>query len=479
MVFGLFGLSGGSWGSLRAGAFVAMHAAIAIWVTLHALLHKRDVGATLGWIGLAWLSPVFGGFFYFVLGINRVKRRARRLNVARPVRTASSRRDGMRLHGALAPLEQAIDRITGRPLEAGNRVAIFQNGDEAYPAMLDAIARATVSIGLSSYIFRVDGTGRRFVAALAAAKQRGVTVCVIVDGVGGGYILSPAYHALRRADIRAGRFMHSPLPWRMPLLNLRSHKKILVVDGKVGFTGGMNIADENVAALKSKAPVRDTHFRLEGPVVAQLVAAFASDWSFVMDDDLEGNAWFPQVGAVGTAAGRVVTSGPDRDVEKMEFAALQAIACARSSIHIMTPYFLPDDQLVTALALAAMRGVAVDVVLPRRSNHRLVDWATRATVAPLLRDGVRLWEGPPPFRHSKVMVVDDAWSLIGSSNWDMRSFRLNFELCTEVYDADLAAALSAFVMANKGVPLTLEAIEGRPLPVRLRDAAVRLMMPYL
>jgi cardiolipin synthase len=456
-----------------------VHLAVASWVTVHALLHKRDVGSALGWIGLAWLSPFFGGFFYFVLGINRVRRRAHRLRVPRPARTKAADIATARVEDHLAPLEAGLGRITGRSTKPGNGFAIFQNGDAAYPAMLDAIADAKASVALSSFIFHTDPTGSRFIAALSAAQRRGVAVRVIIDGVGGGWVLSSAYHKLRRAGVPAGRFMHSPLPWRMPLLNLRSHKKILVVDGRIGFTGGMNIADENVMALKPKAPVQDTHFKVVGPVVGQLMSAFASDWAFVSGEDLQGDAWFPTVEPAGDAIARVVTSGPDRDVEKMEFAALQAIACARKSIHIMTPYFLPDDHLLLALAMAAVRGIAVDVVIPNQSNHRLVDWATRGTIEPMMRDGVRVWLGPSPFRHSKVMVIDGEWSLIGSANWDMRSFRLNFELCMEVYDRPLAEALRRFVTAHQGERLTLEAIAARSLPVRLRDAAVRLLMPYL
>ena len=139
----------------------------------------------------------------------------------------------------------------------------------------------------------------------------------------------------------------------------------------------------------------------------------------------------------------MIDSGPDEDIEKVEFAVLQAVACARDSIAVMTPYFLPDERLITALSLAAMRGVAVDLVMPQQSNHTLVDWATRANIGPLLSDGVRIWRCPPPFHHTKIMVVDDEWCLIGSSNWDIRSFRLNFELCMEVYDRDLAATLTA------------------------------------
>jgi cardiolipin synthase len=194
---------------------------------------------------------------------------------------------------------------------------------------------------------------------------------------------------------------------------------------------------------------------------------------------LGGEAWFPTLETAGKAMARIVTSGPDQDVEKIEFAVLQAIACAQGSIGVMTPYFLPDERLITALSLAALRGVAVDIVIPQRSDHRLVDWATRANIGPLLKDGVQIWLCPPPFRHSKMMVVDGEWSLIGSSNWDMRSFRLNFELCMEVYDRDLAGTLTALMEGSRATALVQAALEGRRLPVRLRDAACRLMLPYL
>ena len=273
--------------------------------------------------------------------------------------------------------------------------------------------------------------------------------------------------------------MHSPLPWRMPLVNLRSHKKILVVDGRIGFTGGMNIRDDNVMASKPKHPVEDTHFKVTGPVVAQLVDAFADDWAFVTHEDLEGEAWFPTLSPVGAAKARVLTSGPDQDLEKIEFCVLQAIACARETIDVMTPYFLPDDRLITALSLAAMRGVKVNVVMPKRSNKRVVDWAARANIGTMLNDGVRVKLGAPPFRHSKLMVVDSEWCLIGSANWDMRSFRLNFELCMEVYDESLALGLKRFMTRQTSEPLTSKELKARSLPEQLRDAGVRLMMPYL
>lgn len=462
----------------RFNVLFPLHLVVAGSVTVHALLHKRDVGAALGWIGLSWLAPFVGGFLYFVAGINRVRRRAHRLR--RRVRTRHKPEEiDVDPDDDLEPLQRGVGRISRRPLETGNTFETYQNGDEAYPPMLAAIQSARRSIGLSSYILDPDTNGMAFIEALAAARERGVEVRVIVDGVGGGWILSKAYHALHRRGVKAARFMHSPWPWRMPLLNLRSHKKILVVDGTIGFTGGMNIRDENVMATHSKHPVADTHFKVTGPVVAQLVDAFIDDWTFTTGEGLEGDAWLPDLSPTGAAKARVLTSGPDQDVEKIEFCVLQAIACAQDSIFVMTPYFLPDERLLTSLSLAAMRGVAVHVVIPKRSNKRIVDWATRANLGTALRDGVEVKLGPPPFRHSKVMVIDGEWSLIGSANWDLRSFRLNFELCMEVYDESFALGLQRFVTRQGGAALTNRDLKARSLPVRLRDAGMRLMMPYL
>ena len=465
---------------MQFGILLTIHLVIAIGTTMHALLRKRDVGAALGWIGLVWFAPFLGGAFYFVLGINRVRRRAERLARRRPVmRGRQQDAADADPNDDLEPLQRGVGRLSRRLLETGNAIDTYQNGDAAYPAMIAAIREARSSIGLSTFIFNVDDTGTHFVEALADAVKRGVAVRVIVDGVGAGWILSRAFHALRRAGVPVHRFLHSPLPWRMPLLNLRSHKKILVVDGKVGFTGGMNIADENVMARHPKKPVADTHFEVTGPVVAQLVDAFADDWNFVAHEELEGYAWYPALHGDGPAKARVITSGPDQDLEKIEFSMMQAVSCARSSIYVMTPYFLPDERLITALALAAMRGVAVHVVMPAKSNHILVDWAARANLGSVLRDGVNVWEGPPPFRHTKLMTIDGEWALIGSANWDLRSLRLNFEICMEVYDLTFAQTLQHFITSNRGTPLTNKELKARPLPVRLRDAAARLLMGYL
>ena len=453
---------------------------LATLVTFHVLLRKREVASAAGWIGFAWFAPISGAIAYFMFGVNRVQRRAQRL------RPGSRRRDARpsavpeenRSH-TLSALEQGIRRITGRAVLPGNAVRIYQNGDQGYPPILEAIAAATRSVGVSYYIFRDDEWGGKFIDALADAQARGVAVRVLVDGIGGGWLFSRAYHHLRRRGVPAARFLHSPLPWRMPFLNLRSHRKIVVVDGAIGFTGGMNVGDENVMATHPKSPVQDTHFRFDGPVVCQLTEAFAQDWAFATGEDLDGDAWFPAIAEGDGVPARVVDSGPDEDIEKIEFAMLQAVACARESIAVMTPYFLPDDRLVSALSLAAMRGVAVDVVIPEKSDQRFIDWATRANIGPLLVDGVRVWRCPPPFRHSKMIAVDGCWCMIGSCNWDIRSFRLNFELCIECYDGKLAGLLSDFMQSCRGSAMTQAYLAERSFVGTLRDACTRLFLPYL
>jgi cardiolipin synthase len=462
-------------------ALSAVHLLLASGVTSHVLLYKRETNTSAAWIGLAWLTPILGSVLYLLLGINRVQRRAMSLTGRR----ATELEDGSRIAGGrddhLAQLERAGYRITHRPVEKGNSITILRNGDEAYPIMVAAIDAAQRSVVLSSYIFRADAAGTRFIEALVRAAKRGVEVRVLIDGIGAGYFVSRTYDELRRARVPVARFMHSTVPWRMPFLNLRNHKKILGIDGRVAFAGGLNIGGENVLHDRPEHPVIDTHFRFEGPVVAQLIDVFANDWAFTTGEQLAGERWFPEVApsTAGNSVARAVTSGPDQDLEKIEFVILEALSCARSAVRIMTPYFLPDERIITGLALAAYRGVAVDVVLPEHSNHPTLDWGSRAQIGPLLAAGCRVWTHPAPFDHSKLMTVDGVWSLVGSSNWDVRSFRLNFELDLEVYDPAIARQVDELIMAQQGRQISAAQLQGRSLAVRMRDGAARLMLPYL
>lgn len=270
-----------------------MRLSLVTGVSLHILLTKRNTASAIGWIGVCVLMPFLGTALYLMFGINRVTRLAKKLVGDR----TAHRPDGAdlsswnrELDGQFAPLALMVGKLTTRPVVGNNSITCLHDGDGAYPHMLDAIEKATRSILLCSYIFRHDSSGQLFADRLIAAHKRGVNVRVLVDGIGSGYFLSPIYRYLKREGVPCARFMHSLLPWRMPFLNLRNHRKILVVDGSVGFMGGLNIADNNLVARKPRHPVSDTHFRIEGPVVHQLAQVAAWDWYFTTGEQQIGRA---------------------------------------------------------------------------------------------------------------------------------------------------------------------------------------------
>ncbi len=472
------------WPHLAAGfSFLA-----SLIASIHAVLNKRDSRAAALWLGFIWLLPLLGPVLYLALGVNRIRRQAQSLRAGRGPSAATPKPIPEDMGEPQRPeaehlrmLARVVDRVATQPLVAGNHVQALVNGDEAYPAMLDAIEQANVSVSLATYIFDNDRSGRRFVEALGRAVTRGVQVRVLIDDAGARYSLPSIVGRLKRAHIPVARFLPTLAPWRLTTMNLHNHRKLLVADGRIGFTGGINLREGNVLADRPRRPVQDLHFKVEGPVVTQLQEAFANDWAFTTDEVLAGEAWFPELKESGNAIARVVTDGPDADYDKARWTLLGALSCAQSSVRILTPYFLPDPSLVTALNLAALRGVQVDIILPGKNNLPVVHWASWAMWWQVLERGCRLWLTPPPFDHSKLMIVDNHWVFLGSANWDPRSLRLNFELNVECYGREFAGAMEAVVQSKlRGAkPVMLEEVDGRPLPVKLRDGVARLFTPYL
>jgi len=367
------------------------------------------------------------------------------------------------------------------PLLPGNRIEPLLCGDEAYPAMLDAIDRASSTVMMQTYIFDVDRAGTEFIDALDRAHRRGVAVRVLVDGVGAAYSKPRAPHVLRKRGIPVQEFLGQFVPWRMPYMNLRNHRKILVVDGQVGFAGGLNIREGSIIAVPSAHPVQDLHFRLEGPVVRHLAEAFAKDWVFSCGEELFSPGWFPSLEPHGEAVARGVSDGPDDEFERLHSTFLAALAGADHSVRIMTPYFLPDQALLSGLNTAALRGVRVDVLIPSQNNLRTVGWAMNSQLDQILDSGCRVWLTPPPFDHTKLMLVDGVWALFGSGNWDPRSYRLNFEFNVEAYDPTLVARLERFVAdrIDTARPVSIEELDNRHLAMKLRDGVAWLFSPYL
>jgi cardiolipin synthase len=453
----------------------------------HALLHKRDTRAATLWIGVVWLLPLLGPILYLVMGVNRIRRRAVKLAVhkslSRPIpeNLGEPEPEGS---AHLRLIARVVSRVIPQPLTTGNRITPLVNGDEAFPAMLRAIDSAQKSVSLCSYIFDNDPSGQLFVAALQRAVERGVQVRVLIDAAGARYSWPPIGWKLQQAKVPYARFLPASIltPWRSATINLRDHRKSMVVDGQLAFTGGMNIRHGNVLADQPQKPVQDLHFVVEGPTVTQLQEVFANDWAFVTGEILDGFIWFPEVKESGGVIARVIPDGPDADFDNLRLTLLAALAEAQTSVRILTPYFLPDIALVSALNLAALRGVRVDVVLPSHNNLPFVHWASRAMWWQVLERGCHIWLTPPPFDHSKLMIVDDHWVLLGSANWDARSLRLNFELNMECYGREFAHQMEEKIFARKlqgAHEVTLQEVDARSYPAKLRDATLRLFSPYL
>jgi len=465
-----------------------LHVVLASGVSSHIVLTKSDVRSAIGWAGLVWLTPVIGSVLYFFLGINVVRRAADRMRIERDFHTAERRALG----GALPPVERQLPpvwqplaaltaRVSSEPLTEGNRITTLEEGDVAYPAMVEAINGAQHTVAMMSYIFDRGEASALFVEALAAAVARGVEVRVLLDGVGARYSRPSMTGELRRRGVRVAEFLPSPVPFAHPYFNLRNHRKILVVDGAIGFTGGMNIRDACLLQRNPPNPTRDVHFRVEGPVVRQLMDAFAFDWRFVTHEELIAPAWYPPLEPRGEVIARGIADGPDENEAALLTVMQGALSEARESVWIVTPYFLPEPPLLDALRVTAMRGVDVRILVPRQGNLRVVNWAMTKQFDRVLAGGCRVGLTREPFDHTKLFVIDGTWSVVGSANWDPRSLRLNFEYVLECWSEPFAQELLAIIARKEEGAhyLTIAELAARPLWQRLRDGLAWLWQPYL
>lgn len=481
--------------SVLAWAWVGgfFYVALIILSMIHALLNKRNVRAATGWIGLIWFAPVLGIVLYYLFGINRIRRRARsrlgdRDHVStpdpfHPINTKDIVKELPPGKQHLGSLTQLTHRLTQLPLLDGNRIEPLYDGEETFPAMLEAIEEAERSITLCSYIFAGSGIGERFIHRLVEADRRGVSIRVIVDDVGARHSSPAAPKLLRQNDIPVHRFMDTLLPWKFRYANLRNHRKIMVVDGTVGFTGGMNLSRTYWQPDRpdGEDAHRDLHFRMEGPAVSHLQYTFAEDWVFCSGEELSGERWFPPQQQKGSVLARGISHGPDEDYDKIRQTLLGALAVAEDTISVVTPYFLPDEEIISALKIASMRGIKVEIFLPDNINLRLLQWASGPALEDLIRSEVTIYRTPEPFDHSKLMIVDEGWVLFGSTNWDARSLNLNFEFNVECYDTELASELKNRIdfLRSSARKMELEEFEDHSYFRTIRDNAVRLFTPYL
>lgn len=454
----------------------------------HLLLRHRDYRSAAFWTALVVFTPLIGPLLYVFLGINILRRSGRRYRSG----MHEPWHDPVPDHPLPFPphsteakehqqLARTLDRISRFCFTVGNEVVPLHGGEEAMPRMLDAIRQAQKSVTLSSYIFEAVGIGAEFVSELSNAVKRGVQVRVMVDDAGTRYSKPSVIDALTQAGVTARRFMPSRLVLRMITMNLRNHRKILVVDGSTAFTGGMNIREGNMLSRNPSHPVHDLHFAVQGPVVTQIQRVFAEDWAFCTGEALDGPLWFPELAACGQTSAIGIVDGPDEDMEVMPAAFFAALNAAREEVKIMTPYFLPTQVLMAALRLCAIRGVKVTILTPAENNIPFVAWAAQTLYPELLAVGCRIFESPPPFDHSKFFLIDRVWSFLGSTNWDPRSLRLNFEFNLGCHDAALGQRLEAEMNIRLAASreITRETLEAAPMLDRLRNGFARLFIPLL
>ncbi|PYE87395.1 phospholipase D-like domain-containing protein [Phyllobacterium leguminum] len=478
------------WAQIFAVVSVVMGAAAAI----HATMTKEEVRAAIGWVGVIVLSPIIGALIYAVAGINRIRRstltlqragmpKVERYHLAEYDVTGNTME--RRFGNALTAMKRLGDRVSRYKLTSGNSIAVLESGDDAYAAMLAGMEAAQRSILLETYIFDRDVVGIRFADALAKAIRRGVEVRVLIDAVGARYSIPSIVGYLKRRGVPVDVFNGNIIMGlRLPYANLRTHRKILIIDGETAFTGGMNIRAGFAAAIVGNGVSGDTHFRVTGPIVTDLFHTALEDWLFTTGELLSGPAWAvvsPKAPFGAGTMARVVPSGPDKSLETNHRIMMGAFSVAKDYIRIMSPYFLPDRELITALVTAARRGVVVDILVPGVNNLKLVDHAMTAQFDQLLKDGCRIWRAAGHFDHSKLMVVDGLWAYVGSSNLDPRSLRLNFEVDLEVFDKRFARKVDTRIRAAmKGAkPVILQELRARPFLRRLMERIIWLGSPYL
>lgn len=427
---------------------------VGAWVAIISILrHPREPRAMLTWIMALLLLPGVGLVLFILLGEPRQQRHRRRRHRRRWQLEAAAlgRDDAFRPHHP-AHLSQAIsleerrlmdlaEQLAAYPASRGNQVTIYYDAEETYQAIQSAIASAKSHIHLEYYILQPDDTGRAVRDLLIAKAREGVRCRLLLDFVGcwrlGRRFLGP----LRAAGVQVA-FALPVIPWRGRVrANYRNHRKIAVIDGRIGFTGSQNIGDEYRGRRAKLGPWRDTHMKIVGPAVHQLQEVFVQDWHYTTREDLVTGECFPPPETAGTHIVQMVPSGPDQEAPVMHQLLFAAVSSARSSICVITPYFVPDTSMIMAFQSASYRGVEVRLVIPARTDHPTILWAGRSYYDELDRAGVEIYEHDNTVLHSKVVIVDQSWAMVGSANMDERSFRLNYELTVILYSDDLASEL--------------------------------------
>ena len=455
--------------------------AVGQWALIPRLLAQRSKApaATLAWLWTLLFFPGLGALLYLLIGSERVARRslALRKDLTRHL-VARLARDHDKSASLLAMPE--LERVNGCPPSSGNAVTLLSDGTAFFPVLLEAIAAAQHHLHVEFYIWRNDRAGILVRDALVQAAQRGVQVRVLVDEMGSVFLWRSFFAPLMKAGGEFSWF-HTFSPTRGRFhLNLRNHRKLVIADGTVAFTGGMNIGDEYWSGGKLP-PCRDLAVRMLGPVVTQLAEVFAQDWYFSTGQALKSAEYYPPSKCGGDIAAQLVPGAPDNDIDEVQLTTLALLHRAEKRIRLITPYFVPEPPLLAALQLAAMRGVDVAILVPAKGDHFYLTHVMRSYYDDLLPHGVRIFEYYPRMLHAKVLTVDGRHTMTGSANFDIRSLRLNFELNVVFACGNITEATDRIFdeTTRASREVLLETYQRRPLRHKIAEAIFRPAAPLL
>lgn len=459
--------------------------AILVVVMIALLVHeKRDPVKAWAWIVVIAFVPVAGMLLYVLFG--RDHRRRKFFNRASVINLERLRKEVRRQLREVSPLDPNRDIITlllnnsSALLTARNRPEILVNGRATFAAIFEALEAAEHSIHLEYYIFDDDRLGRQIGRILMKKASAGVEVRLIYDDVGSWGLSHRYIRKLRAAGVEVGCFMRVVFPWLTSRVNCRNHRKILVVDGRVAFTGGVNIAERYLRG-NHLGKWRDTHLKVEGEAAAALQGVFMTDWYFVTRKALDFRRYLPAVSLEEESPMQIATSGPDSDWAAIMQAFFAAINRATDHIYIATPYFLPNQAILTALKVKALSGIDVRILIPSRSDSHVVYWATRSYIGELIDAGIKVYLYRKGFNHSKLVMIDRRFSSVGTANMDIRSFEENFEVSAILYDEAIAGQLERqFLRDLEGsTRMTREKWNERPLRHSIYESLARLLSPLL
>lgn len=455
------------------------------------LLENRAPGNTITWLFLLGLLPFLGFALYIVFGRKTEAQLFRRKHIpANPLeRSVLQQQTENKVNDLSSHLvtESEVKLATlllsmgFGPLTVHNQIEVLLNGGEKFQALFNALEGATHHIHLSYYIFKDDEIGEDVLKILTGKVAEGVEVRVLLDGMGSLSISGSFIRSMREAGIQAEWFFPIRFPYLTSKLNLRYHRKIVVVDGRTGFMGGLNIGDEYLSRDSKLGFWRDTHLKLEGEAVHTLQSTFLNDWYFVTRQEYTGACYYPPSNITQKLPVQILASGPDSNWATILQSFFSAITMAKQSVYIETPYFIPDESLIMALKTAALSGLDVQLVIQGIPEHKLTYWAMNSYFEGLLQAGVRIFRYMKGTLHAKILLIDHQLASVGSANMDLRSFDLDFEICTFVYDQSVTEHLTQNFLDDlkESKEVILKEFRGRPVIERYKESSARLFSALL